>query len=171
MKSTEEIYGYAEQLFRMMKVHFSEIRGMGLAVTKLDGACPSPGAINGQQKQIIQFTSKYKLNQMSNDSTWKEDIVGGEDGLGINQEDQTQDIKILQTRSQADPNLLKLPQKRAATERMKADPIRIDASSIDPQVLEELPKDIREEVELAYGMFCNALKRFLVCKLYLIIYL
>ena len=145
VRDAEDIYSESKILLDSFQLHFSEIRGMGISVSKLEETGTSKKSPPGSRYQRkIDSLPLYNKQEREN----KMDIIESDpsDGKLPKAKSKVGVLSGFVAKRHADSSRTN---KIAHSKKSLHD---IDASSIDRDVLEELPIEIRREIEVAYGM-------------------
>jgi DNA repair protein REV1 len=148
VRDTEEIYSESKILLDSFQLHFSEIRGMGISVSKLEETSSNKKSpLNNRYQRKIDSLPLYSKKGTENTM----DIIESDpvNGKLPKAKPKPGVLSGFVAKRHVDP-----PQTSKFLNSKKS-LHNIDAKSIDKDVLEELPIEIRREIEVAYGTLPN----------------
>jgi len=142
VRDTEEIYSESKLLLDSFQLHFSEIRGMGISVSKLEEASKKSPTYKRYQPRIDLMKRKNKPEKEMKTIAVVSEAKNGK-----------------MPKAKPKPGALSgfVAKRHAGSSQTNKithskDSVHfLDAKSIDKSVLEELPIEIRREIEVAYG--------------------
>lgn len=138
--SVAQIHEESLTLLRSLRINFSDIRGLGLALSKLESDT-TVHPLDPKQQSILGYTENSKNEGRS--------IPQHSKSLGNN--------GTIKQQLSTKPDFSSLfKSKRQTSEKTKysaSNFVSVDPKSIDQNFLQELPLGIRREVEIAYGKF------------------